>query len=105
MTLYMLFAGLGSLVYLAWPTPAKTIAGFIGARVAFGLQSAFLTSRSPFLAAVVLFPHARGDPESVGHGGRGVPARRADLRGSAHRRKSAGAHRVRDFERTIGRLL
>lgn len=55
MTLYMLFAGLGILIYTGVALPEAAVSGFSSSHVAFGLQFAFFASLSIFLAAVILF--------------------------------------------------
>ena len=55
MTLYLLFAGPGILIYAGVALAATAIADFSGAHVPFGLQFAFFASMLVLLAAVILF--------------------------------------------------
>ena len=55
MALYMLFAGLGILIYARVALAATAIASFSGAHVFFGLQFAFFVSLLVFLEALILF--------------------------------------------------
>jgi mono/diheme cytochrome c family protein len=53
--LYMLFVGLGVLIYTGVTRAIRAVAGLNSAHVAFGLQFAFFASLSIFLAAVIFF--------------------------------------------------
>ena len=59
MTLYLLFAGLGILIYASVAVAATAIADFSGAHVPFGLQFAFFASLLVLLAAGILFCESR----------------------------------------------
>jgi mono/diheme cytochrome c family protein len=55
MTLYMLFAGLGILIYTGAAYAEAAVSGFSSAYIAVGVRLAFFASLSMFLAAVILF--------------------------------------------------
>ena len=54
MTLYLLFAGLGILIYASVALAATAIADFSGAHLALGAQFSFFVSLLVLLAAVIL---------------------------------------------------
>lgn len=54
MTLYLLFAGLGTLIYAGVALAATAIADFSGAHVPFGLRFAFFASLLVLQAAVIV---------------------------------------------------
>ena len=72
MTLYMLFAGLGILIYAGVALAEAAVSGLRSAHIAFGLQFAFLASLSLLLAVDIFFnanlllrKHSRVDRASV----------------------------------------
>jgi mono/diheme cytochrome c family protein len=78
MTLYMLFAGLGILIYTGAANAGAAVFRFSGTDIAFGPRFAFFASLSIFLAAVILF----------------YPSRRVRAHSSGVNRRSAWRRRI-----------